>query len=124
MDQFRPRADPDAENPGFLWQPNENGLQEVVQSVVDRRHSSQLAVVARHHPVEDISKFVDFATPRHSWERGTNENTNGPIRQYLSKRTSMAHVTQADLDGIATKLNTRPRKRLGFRTPEECYARA
>jgi len=62
-----------------------------------------------------------FATPHHSWERGTNENTNGLIRQYLPKRTSMAHVTQADLDAMATKLNTRPRKRLGFRTPEECY---
>lgn len=64
-----------------------------------------------------------FATPHRSWERGTNENTNGLIRQYLPKRTSMADVTQADLDAIAHKLNTRPRKRLGFRTPEECYAR-
>lgn len=62
-----------------------------------------------------------FATPHHSWERGTNENTNGLIRQYLPKRTSMAQVTQADLDSVARKLNTRPRKRLGFRTPEECY---
>lgn len=65
-----------------------------------------------------------FATPHHSWERGTNENTNGLIRQYLPKRTSMAHVEQADLDAIATRLNTRPRKRLGFRTPEECYVQA
>jgi transposase, IS30 family len=63
-----------------------------------------------------------FATPHHSWERGTNENTNGLVRQYLPKRASMAHVTQSDLDAIATKLNTRPRKRLGFQTPEECYA--
>ena len=65
-----------------------------------------------------------FATPHHSWERGTNENTNGLIRQYLPKRRSMAHVTQTDCDAIAAKLNSRPRKRLGYRTPEECYARA
>jgi transposase, IS30 family len=62
-----------------------------------------------------------FATPHHSWERGTNENTNGLLRQYLPKRQSMARVTQADCDAIARKLNTRPRKRLGYRTPEECY---
>lgn len=65
-----------------------------------------------------------FATPHHSWERGTNENTNGLIRQYLPKRTSFAHVTQADCDAIAAKLNSRPRKRLGYRTPEECYAQS
>jgi IS30 family transposase len=63
-----------------------------------------------------------FATPHHSWERGTNENTNGLIRQYLPKKTSQAHVTQADCDEIAAKLNSRPRKRLGYKTPEECYA--
>ncbi len=64
---------------------------------------------------------VYFATPYHSWERGTNENTNGLIRQYLPKRKSMARVTQRDCDWIAEQLNTRPRKRLGYRTPEECY---
>ena len=65
-----------------------------------------------------------FATPHHSWERGTNENTNGLIRQYLPKRTSFADITQADCDAIAAKLNSRPRKRLGYRTPEECYAQS
>jgi IS30 family transposase len=65
-----------------------------------------------------------FATPHHSWERGTNENTNGLLRQYLPKRKSMAHVTQADCDAIARRLNTRPRKRLGYRTPEECFVQA
>ena len=63
-----------------------------------------------------------FATPHHAWERGTNENTNGLIRQYLPKRQSMAHLTQHDCNRIATQLNRRPRKRLDFRTPEECYA--
>ncbi|MHC4107184.1 MAG: IS30 family transposase [Planctomycetota bacterium] len=62
-----------------------------------------------------------FATPHHAWERGTNENTNGLIRQYVPKKQSMAHLTQHDCNRIATQLNTRPRKRLGFRTPEECY---
>src|SRR5216683_3677494 len=64
-----------------------------------------------------------FATPHHAWERGTNENTNGLVRQYLPKRQSMAHLTQHDCNRIAAKLNRRPRKRLGYRTPEECYAR-
>jgi IS30 family transposase len=64
-----------------------------------------------------------FATPHHAWERGTNENTNGLLRQYLPKRRSMARLTQHDFNRIATKLNRRPRKRLNYRTPEECYAR-
>jgi IS30 family transposase len=64
-----------------------------------------------------------FATPHHAWERGTNENTNGLVRQYLPKRRSMAHVTQADCAAIARRLNQRPRKRLDYSTPEECYAR-
>ena len=52
----------------------------------------------------------------------SNENTNGLIRQYLPKGQSMAHITQDDCDAIAAKLNSRPRKRLGYKTPEECYA--
>jgi IS30 family transposase len=62
-----------------------------------------------------------FATPHHAWERGTNENTNGLLRQYLPKGASMANLTQHDCNRIAAKLNRRPRKRLGYQTPEECY---
>jgi IS30 family transposase len=65
-----------------------------------------------------------FATPYHSWERGTNENTNGLIRQYLPKGMCMRHVTQVDCDAIATELNDRPRRRLGFKTPSERFARS
>jgi IS30 family transposase len=65
-----------------------------------------------------------FAHPYHSWERGTNENTNGLIRQYLPKRSCMKNVSQTDCDLIAYKLNTRPRKRLGFKTPFEVYYRS
>jgi IS30 family transposase len=62
-----------------------------------------------------------FATPYHSWERGSNENFNGLLRQYLPKRTSMAGLTQQRCDAIARQLNSRPRKRLRYRTPEECF---
>jgi transposase, IS30 family len=62
-----------------------------------------------------------FARPYHSWERGSNENANGLIRQYLPKGKSMAALSQQQCNAIARKLNTRPRKRLGFRTPLECF---
>lgn len=60
---------------------------------------------------------IYFATPYASWERGTNENTNGLIRQYIPKRTSMKRLTQKRCSEIAAALNNRPRKRHGFRTP-------
>ncbi|HUR39992.1 MAG TPA: IS30 family transposase [Verrucomicrobiae bacterium] len=62
---------------------------------------------------------IYFAHPYHSWERGTNENTNGLIRQYLPKRVSMGRVTQHRCNAIALQLNIRPRKRHGFKSPVE-----
>lgn len=62
---------------------------------------------------------IYFANPYASWERGTNENTNGLIRQYIPKRTSMKRLTQERCSVIADALNNRPRKRHGFRTPLE-----
>lgn len=62
---------------------------------------------------------IYFANPYASWERGTNENTNGLIRQYIPKRTSMKRLTQERCNAIANALNNRPRKRHGFRTPLE-----
>ena len=62
-----------------------------------------------------------FARPYHSWERGSNENANGLIRQYLPKGVNMAGLSQQQCNALARKLNTRPRKRLGFRTPLECF---
>ena len=60
-----------------------------------------------------------FATPYHAWERGSNENTNGLIRQYLPKRQSMKNITQKTCTLIAQILNNRPRKRFAFMTPVE-----
>ena len=62
-----------------------------------------------------------FATPHHSWERGSNENMNGLIRQYLPKGVSMERLSQDGCDQIAAKLNARPRKRFHWQTPEELY---
>ena len=64
---------------------------------------------------------VYFATPHHAWERGTNENTNGLIRQYLPKGTNLSRITQRQCYRIAERLNNRPRLRLGFQTPNEVY---
>jgi IS30 family transposase len=62
-----------------------------------------------------------FANPYHSWERGSSENANGLIRQYLPKRTSLARTSQRRCHTIAHRLNSRPRKRLNYRTPwEQC----
>ena len=77
------------------------------------------------HNYKDLEDILEakiyFATPHHAWERGTNENTNGLIRQYLPKGKNLINVTQRQCERIADKLNNRPRKRLGFRTPNEIY---
>ena len=77
------------------------------------------------HSYEELERILDtqvyFATPHHAWERGTNENTNGLIRQYLPKGTNLSRLTQQQCDRIAEQLNNRPRLRHGFMTPNELY---
>jgi IS30 family transposase len=72
---------------------------------------------------ETISEALNldfyFATPYHSWERGSNENANGLIRQYFIKGSSFESITNQQVEYVQHKLNNRPRKRLGFLTPNE-----
>ena len=62
---------------------------------------------------------VYFCDPQSPWQRGSNENTNGLLRQYLPKNADLSRFSQAELDEIALRLNTRPRQTLGFRTPAD-----
>jgi transposase, IS30 family len=79
--------------------------------------------MARHDLVAKLfSEGVFFAHPGCAWMRGTNENTNGLVRQYLRKGMDLRAFTALDLAAIETKLNGRPRKTLGWRTPAEAFA--
>lgn len=63
-----------------------------------------------------------FAHAYHSWERGTNENTNGLIRDYFPKKTDFSKISNEEIKAVEYELNTRPRKRLGFKTPLEVFS--
>jgi IS30 family transposase len=67
---------------------------------------------------------VYFCDPRSPWQRGSNENTNGLLRQYFPKRTEISHYTQAELDDVAAELNGRARQTLGFKTPSQALDEA
>ncbi len=74
---------------------------------------------------ETVAKKLEagfyFANPYHSWERELNEHTNGPIRQYLPKDRTFASLSHKEVAMIQNRLNHRPRKVLGFKTPYEVF---
>jgi IS30 family transposase len=85
-------------------------------------HGKEMAEHARF--TDDIGVPVFFCDPRSPWQRASNENANGLVRQYLPRTADLRRFSQADLDRIAAELNGRPRQSLGFQTPSQILAEA
>jgi len=103
----------DAEKDIYGWLPKE------ARRTVTKDNGLEFA---QHKEISDLIRSY-FADPYASWQRGTNENTNGLIRRYLPKKTDFSTLTQEELDDIVEEINTRPRKCLQYQTPKEVFLR-
>jgi transposase, IS30 family len=97
------------------------GSRHCVVSLVERQTGYLVLDKLRARPGAEVNRRAIPLLRQH--RHPVHENTNGLVRQYIPKRTSMAALTQREWAAIARARNQRPRKRLAYRTPEECYAR-
>jgi len=102
-----------------------NQIQRLLQAMMDTL-TWDLGTEMADHKKFTIATDVEvyFCDPKSPWQRGTNENTNRLLRQYLPKGTDLSAYNQHNLDEIALKLNSRPRKTLAYRTPIDTLAEA
>ena len=97
------------------------GLKKYVGSVLSITADNGSEFAFHEKICKELRTDFYFAHPYSSWERGLNENTNGLVRQYLKKGSSFADITDVDLEIIMSELNNRPRKKLGYSTPNEIF---
>jgi len=96
-----------------------NQLPELMLQSLTWDRGAEVADHDRFSVATDIDVY--FCDPKSPWQRGSNENTNGLLRQYFPKGTSLGSYTQDQLNLVARELNCRPRKTLGYRTPIDCF---
>lgn len=114
---------------------NSKQAEEISKKTIDLLHPVQDLVhtitadngkeFASHKQIAmSLNTDVYFAHPYHAWERGLNENTNGLIRQYFPKGSDLTRLTKQHIQKVQNRLNHRPRKCLGFKTPEQVFKQA
>jgi IS30 family transposase len=104
-----------------------NGFTQLLQTVAPAMRKTMTydrgSEMARHRDLAQANAIqVYFADPHSPWQRGSNENANGLIREYLPKGTELSGISQPELNAIANRLNNRPRRILGYRTPREVFS--